>query len=90
MRAVSLEFIGPGTTGKTIHRVMGSDAIMYRDGRWSDDTFYAHALEREATLCKRHPDIRLVGYTPLGASYRPAPMHIFPSRRALIPADLKF
>lgn len=47
-------------------RVVGTDAIMHVDGRWSRDTAASHAYEKAAEMRKRQPSLALVGYSKPG------------------------
>lgn len=47
-------------------RVVGSDAMMHVDGRWSRDTAASHAYEKATEMRKRHPNLALVGYSKPG------------------------
>lgn len=59
MRTVFLEFRDRETKQT---RVVGTDAIFYVDGRWSNETFYRKAQEKETQLNNRRPDLELYGW----------------------------
>ena len=60
MRTVFLEFRDIKTKNP---RVVGSDAIFYRDERWSLTTFYRKAQEKEAQVNRRDQSLELYGWS---------------------------
>ena len=60
MRTVFLEFRDRETKKS---RIVGSDAIFYRDGRWSNETFYRKAQEKEAQLNRGDQSLELYGWS---------------------------
>ena len=60
MRTVFLEFRDRETKKS---RVVGSDAIFYRDERWSLTTFYRKARKKEAQVNRRDQSLELYGWS---------------------------
>ena len=59
MRTVFLEFRDRETKQT---RVVGTDAIFYVDGRWSNETFYRKAQERTDQINRQGRGLELYGW----------------------------
>jgi hypothetical protein len=54
----------------TSSSILGSDALIPLDGRWSRATIHAAVLAHVAAIRHLHPGVRFTGYTLYGKSIR--------------------